>query len=134
MDENRVIGCGGCGGLDSALGLPERDLAAGPGGDHAAPAGRALARPEQNRSAMPLGLLGGALYLCDLYVGKPHRSPRGALDDPAAEPAAQLECEVGAARIADEGIRPAAQLGVQRARAGEVARVQLQVDDGISIG
>ena len=53
--------------------------------------GRPLARLEQHRGAEPAGALGDLVDALDLDVGQPHRAARTALDDPAAEAAAELE-------------------------------------------
>ena len=63
----------------------------------------------------------------DLDVGQPQRALGRALDDAAAEPAAQLEREVRAVAGVDAVRAPVAQLRVEGARALQVAGVQLEM-------
>ena len=97
------------------LRLPEGELRAGRRGDDAAPAGRAFAGLEQDRGPERARSLRGLGDLGDLDVGQPQRPPRLALDDAAAEPAAQLERQVGAAAGVDSFRAPAAELRVEGA-------------------
>ena len=107
--------------------LPEGDLAAGRRGDDAAPARGALAGLEQDGGAQVARALGGRADLGDLDVGQPQRALGGALDDAAAELAAQLEREVRAVAGVDAVRAPVAELRVEGARARQVAGVQLEV-------
>ena len=102
--------------------------------DDAAPARRALARREQDRGTEPARALGDLVDALDLDVGQPHRAPRGALDDPAAEGAAQPERVIGAGSRRRSAPCPSQELGVERARARPVAGVQLQMHDGMARG
>ena len=66
-----------------------------------------------------------------LDVRQPHRALGLALDDPAADPVAQIERQVGAVARLDSLRSPAAQLRVQLAGAAQVAGVQLEMDDTV---
>src|SRR5262245_9742455 len=115
----------------SHLGLPEGDLAGDGGGDDAAPAGRALARRQQNGGAERCRAVRYLVDPVDLHVRKPDRTSRSALDDAAAEVAAQLDRVVDAGAGGDPLRLPAEQTAVEAAGARPVARVELEVHDRI---
>src|SRR4051812_45597798 len=106
----------------SALLLPESKLACRRGGDDAAPARRPLTRGEHERGPEEPGPIGRLVHVLDRHVGQPYRTGGGGLDDPAADPAPELEGEVGARRGVDLLLAPAAQMAVEPPRAWEIVR------------
>src|SRR3989442_1930732 len=100
----------------SSLRLPEGDLASLEGGHHATPPGRPFARLEQHACAGLPGTLCLPVDLVDLDVREPNRPPGATFDDPAAEPATKLECEIGAAPRIDQLRSPPEQRRVESAR------------------
>src|SRR6266536_3320555 len=111
----------------SSLRLPEGDLASLAGGHHATPPGRPFARLEQHAGAELAGPLRLLLDLVDLDVREPDRPPGCAFDDPAAEPAAELEREIGAAPRIDQLRPPPEQRRVEGARGRPIGSVQLEM-------
>src|SRR5262245_37572114 len=98
-------------------------------GDNAPRAGRPLARLEQHRRAQPTRTLGRLVDPVDLDVGRPHRSPRAALDDSPAQSRAGVEREV-ATRGGPNHLRPPLQqTRVKLARPRSIGRVELEVND-----
>src|SRR3954451_2935937 len=118
----------------SMLRLPEGDLAAGGGGDDAAPASWAFARLQQHTGPQFARTLGDPVDLGDLDVGKPERAPGLALHHSAPDPVAELEREVRSAAGVDSLRTPPAEPRVERAGAPQVPCVELQVDDGVGGG
>jgi hypothetical protein len=117
--------------LSSTLWLPERQLAARLTCDHAPPPRGALSGLQQHGRAARAGLVGRAFDARHLDVGKPERAADRTLDDPAAEPIAEFERVIGARMRPDLLLAPAAQLRVIVASVGEIAGMQLQMDDRI---
>jgi len=100
----------------SSLRLPEGDLASLAGGHHATPPGRPFARLEQHTCADLSGTLCLPIDLVDLDVREPERPLGAAFDDPAPQPAAKLEHEIGAAPRIDQLRPPPEQRRVEGAR------------------
>ncbi len=115
---------------DRALRLPEADLRPLGRRHDASPTDRALARLEDQAPPRPPGPLGGGADVVDLHVGEPQRPIGSGLHDAAFEPALPVEHLVRTPGRVDPLHPPTAHPGVEAEGAGQVAGVQLEVDDG----
>jgi hypothetical protein len=111
------------------FGLPQGDLTSGGRQNYAAPARGALARLQQHpgpEGARPFGRIGDC---GDLDVGQPERTLRCALDDSSAEPITHLKRQIGTGTSFDALLAPAEETSIEGARTGQIARVELQMDN-----
>lgn len=111
------------------LRLPEGDLPRGSLRDHAAPAGRALARLEEHACPQLPRAGGDRVDVLHLDIRQPPGAGRAALDDAASDRAAEVDREVRPAADGQPLPAEAEQPGVEAARRGQVARVQLKMND-----
>lgn len=108
----------------------ERHAAVGCG-EHASPARGTLARRQQRRGAEETRSLDQVGHVRYLDVGQPIRALRLVLDDAALDAIAGRERRVVAGARMEDVCTPAEQARVKRARAGEIARAELEVDDRV---
>jgi hypothetical protein len=96
-------------------------------GDYAPPARRPFTRRREHPRAELASALGSLVDLVDLDIGNPERPSRVALDDPAAQTAAEVEGEIGATPRIDQLRSPPQQPLVVGARGRPIARVPISV-------